>query len=130
MFKKHGALNLDAVKDQPRHRFHGHHVLLLLDSVFPASNDSSSRHWVTFNKDVLGRDSFLLVSTRALAVTFGSDAVITFQPLEACSKLTLSCLPILEQRGLPWSQARPPDCWTFVAGYPLRWQPQLRLPAA
>jgi hypothetical protein len=82
MFKEHGTVKLDSIKDNARQWFHDRHVLLVLDNMFPSSNESSSRHLVQFLKHVLGCDSYLLFSTRAVELTVESDVVITFQPFE------------------------------------------------
>jgi hypothetical protein len=82
-FKKNGTGKLDSIKDQARQWLHVRHVLLVLDNVFLASSDSSPRHWVQFLKHVLGCDSCLLFSTRAVEGTVESNKLIPFEPLES-----------------------------------------------
>jgi hypothetical protein len=59
MFKEHGMVKLDSVTDNVRQWLHDRHVLFVLDNMFPASNESSSRHWAQFLKHILGCDSCL-----------------------------------------------------------------------
>jgi hypothetical protein len=119
LFKEHGKEQLHAIGIKARDWLHGHQVLLVEDNVFPASNVPTPRSWVQFLKKVLGCDSCLLISTRALAVIAESDVQITFEPLVTMLQQTELLFAHLGRSGAVLDPTQIDSFLKFCCGLPI-----------